>query len=150
MTSLFWLVMNLTVREPQAIELVAPRGLSAIHVVLGLDATHNERSILLSIGHHESRWNQFATNKDGDSGETQIRNPWMWGSSRDAVLGSRQEAYRVALRILRHARVVCPGKFARVLTVYVSGGCGIAPLKARELCEPTGLCDVTYTLDEAA
>lgn len=149
MTSLLWLVLNLAAREPQAAHFVAPRGLSAAAVVLDLDATHDERSILLSIGHHESRWNQWARNPDGDCGETQIRNAGMWGSSCESILASRFEAYRVGLRILRHARVACPGTWSHTLTAYVSGKCGVAPKKARELCAPTGLCDVLYTLDEA-
>lgn len=150
MTSLLWLVLNLSAREPNAVNMVTPRGLGAVSIVLDLDATHDERSILLSIGHHESRWYQRALNPDGDCGETQVRNAVMWGSSCESILASRFEAYRVALSIIRYSRDTCPGTWARTLTKYVSGKCGVAPKKARELCAPTGLCDVLYKIDEAA
>lgn len=140
--SLLWFVLSLASREPQVAQVVADRGIGAAFAIFSLDAREDERAILLSTGHHESRWDQRALNPDGDCGETQIRNAAMWGSSCAAILDDRREAYRVALRILRHARTVCPGTWAHVLTVYVSGQCGKAPLKARELCGPVGLCEV--------
>lgn len=142
--SIFWLVLELANREPAAAPIVAARGVEAAQVLLAIDATANERKILLSTGHHESRWQPRALNPDGDCGETQIRNAGMWGSSCAAILEDRAEAYRVSLRILRYARAICPGTWAHVLTVYVSGSCGKAPMKAREICSPTGLCGEVY------
>lgn len=144
MISLYWLALNLVAREPYAVQLVTPRSMSAVYVVLDLDATADERAILLSIGHHESRFNQYALNPDGDCGETQIRNPELWGSNCASILADRHEAYRVALSVIRYSQATCHGTWARVLTSYVSGKCGRAPMKARELCEPTGLCDTGY------
>ena len=138
--SLFSLLLVQLSREPTAIAATMPRGLQALDAVLALDATHDERMLLLAIGHHESRWRTDVVNAHGDCGPTQVRTPEMWGSSCSAILADPVEGYRVALRVLRHARGVCPGTWARTLTVYASGVCGKAPAKARELCAPTGLC----------
>lgn len=142
MTSLPLLLLALVAREPAATSVTMPRGVATYQMLLDLEATPAERLQLLSIGHHESRWETTAVNPDGgDCGPTQVRAPEMWGSSCAAILADPAEGYRVALRILRHARTVCPGTWGRVLTVYVSGRCEIAPSKAREICAPTGLCD---------
>lgn len=145
MTSLLWLVLSLANREPAAAGVVVVRGIDAAHTLLDLDATPAERAVLLSIGHHESRWVTNAVNPNGgDCGPTQVRAPETWGSSCAAIFADPAEGYRVALRILRHAREVCPGTWGRVLTVYVSGRCDVAPLKAREICAPAGLCTEVY------
>lgn len=139
-----FIVLQLAAREPSARDLLIDRGMDAVNVLLDLEATPNEQALLLSIGWHESRWTTTAVNKKGgDCGPTQIRNPQAWGSTCAAILSDPAEGYRVALRILRHARKVCPGTWGRSLTVYVSGVCGVAPKKARELCGPVGLCEVS-------
>lgn len=139
--SFFWFVLVLGAHEARAVESHA-RGVATAQLLLDLDVTPAERAILLSIGHHESRWTTTAVNKvGGDCGPTQIRNPEAWGSSCARIVSDDLEGYRVALRILRHARAVCPGSWGRVLTVYVSGACGTAPKKAREICRPVGLCE---------
>jgi len=144
MMSLPLLILTLVARESAATRETLPRGVAAYQLLLDIDATPAERLLLLSVGHHESRWRTDAVNPDGgDCGPTQIRNPEMWGSSCAAIVNDPAEGYRVALRILRYARSVCPGTWARSLTVYVSGVCGRAPSKARELCAPTGLCEVS-------
>ncbi len=140
--SLYALLLVLLARESAAIPQTMPRGLAAIDVIVDLDATHDEMLLLLAIGHHESRWRTEAVNPHGgDCGPTQVRNAGMWGSSCARLTSDPAEGYRVALRILRHSRAVCPGTWARTLTVYVSGVCGRAPRKARELCRPAGLCE---------
>lgn len=138
--SLPLLILSLVARESASIPLVMPRGVEAMSIVLDLDATPAERLLLLSIAHHESRWTTTARHPDGDCGPTQVRHPEAWGSSCTAIFADPAEGYRVALRILRHARAVCPGTWGRVLTVYASGVCDRAPAKARELCAPAGLC----------
>jgi hypothetical protein len=144
--SLPLLVLALISRESAAISVTMPRAFAAYEILLDLDATPAERLLLLSIGHHESRWRTDAVNPDGgDCGPTQVRHPEAWGSSCAAILADPAEGYRVALRILRHARAVCPGSWGRSLTVYVSGVCDRAPFKARELCGPTGLCSEAAT-----
>lgn len=139
MISLPLLLLTLVARESAAIPETLPRGVATYRLLLELDASPAERLLLLSIGHHESRWRTEAVNPNGgDCGPTQIRNPEMWGSSCAALVTDPAEGYRVALRILRQARAVCPGSWARSLTVYVSGVCDRAPNKARELCAPIG------------
>jgi hypothetical protein len=128
--------------EPESIPTTMPRGVATMALLLDVDATPDERLHLLSIGWHESRWRTDAIDAvRGAVGPTQIEHPHLWGSSRAAVLSDPAEGYRVALRVLRASRAACPGTWARVLTVFVSGKCGVAPRKARELCAPIGLCD---------
>lgn len=142
---LMLVVLQLAAREPGARDLLIDRGMDAVNVLLDLEATPHERSVLLAIGWHESRWLTTAVNaKGGDCGPTQIRNPEAWGSTCARITSDPAEGYRVALRILRHARSVCPGTWGRSLTVYVSGQCGVAPRKAREICSPVGLCEERY------
>ena len=139
--SLPLLILALVAKESSAIAETMPRGVATYRLLRDLDASPVERLLLLSTGHHESRWRTDAVNpKGGDCGPTQVRAPEMWGSSCAAILADPAEGYRIALRILRHARAVCPGTWGRSLTVYVSGRCDVAPSKARELCGPAGLC----------
>lgn len=142
--SLVTLLLVLLGREPAAIPETMPRGVATYRLLLDFDATPTERLLLLSIGWHESRWRTDAVNPNGgDCGPTQVRAPEVWGSSCAAIVSDPAEGYRVALRILRYARAVCPGTWGRSLTVYVSGVCDRAPMKAREICSPMGLCAET-------
>lgn len=141
--SLLLLALQLSLTEPSVVEETFARGRVAVRLVLDLDAQLDEQEILVSIGHHESRWSNIH-GKGKACGPTQIESPETWGSTCKAISQNEREGYAVALRVLRYARSVCPGTWARVLTAYVSGKCGVAPLKARELCLPTGLCDKPY------
>lgn len=121
------------------------RGIDAMSILWSLDASPAEKLIELSIGHHEARWFTYAIDPTGRAfGPTQIENPKLWGTSEQELLRDPVAGYRVTLVMLREAKRVCPGTWERVLTVYVSGRCGVARTVAREICEPVGLCTEVY------
>lgn len=99
-------------------------------------------ALLMSIGHHESRFTTDAFNGH-DHGPTQVRVPEMWGSTREKIKTDPIEGYRVALRILRYARERCgPDATAQDwLGAYTAGRCYSAPRKSREICGPVKLCN---------
>src|SRR5207248_3830086 len=50
--------------------------------------------LLISIAHHESRWNPKALNPAGDSGIMQTRSIWWEGHTREEILSDAELGYR--------------------------------------------------------
>lgn len=141
MTSLYWFVMILAAREPAAASLVAPRGIAFATALLETEATPDERAILLSIAHHESRWTLSAIGDAGRAcGAFQLHAPWRVGVSCDEIAADPHRQIALALHAIRYLKSVCVGPPLRWLGAYAGGTCGAAPLRARELCQPVNLC----------
>lgn len=141
MTSIYWLVMSLAIREPNAISVTVPRGVEFANKIVECapQATLTERALLMSIGHHESRWD---FNAEGDGGRAlgafQLHGPWRVGVALEDLTPCKQ--IELALDAMRYLHHVCGGSLVNWLGAYASGKCGGAPSKARELCAPVELC----------
>ena len=96
--------------------------------------------LLVSIAHHESRWNPRAVNPAGDSGIMQTRSIWWEGHTREEILSDAELGYRLGLHALRKLKDECGGSALRWLGAFASGKCGGAQGVAWGLCGKVGLC----------
>lgn len=142
--SLYWLVLELSAHEPAAAPMVADRGIAFVGELLehAPDASPEERALLVSIAHHESRWLYTAIGDKGKAwGAFELHPVWRVGVSRAAFFSSARVQIRLALSSLRSVVAACGGPALRFLGAYAGGTCGGAVHRARELCAPASLCD---------
>lgn len=136
-------VLTLASKDNPGHHSVSERGHATARLLRTMPVSQPRKLLLLSIGHHESRWTTNAVDPGEHAfGPTQIENAFMWGSSPNELVTDPVAGYLVANDILDAAIAACPGSWERALTVYVSGKCGVALAIARELCRPVGLCDL--------
>ena len=106
----------------------------------GDDGRYKTALLLVSISHHESRWQPGALNSEGDAGIMQTRSIWWEGHSREEILADEDLGYRLGLKALQHVRAVCGGKALNWLGAFASGKCGGAPAVTYGLCGSVGVC----------
>jgi hypothetical protein len=137
--SILWLVLSLANREPTAARLVADRGLELASVIVESDATWAEREELLSIAHHESRFDYTAIGDQGRAvGAWQIHTVWRVGVDETELRVDPVLQVRLTLKAIRHLRAACGGTRLHWMGAFACGTCGACPAKARELCSPIG------------
>jgi len=106
----------------------------------GEDGRHKTALLLISIAHHESRWNPKALNPAGDSGIMQTRSIWWEGHTREEILSDAELGYRLGLHALRSLKETCGGSALHWLGAFASGKCGGAQGTAWNLCSKVGVC----------
>ena len=106
----------------------------------GEDGRYKTALLLVSIAHHESRWNPKALNPQGDAGIMQTRSLWWEGHTRADVLADQELGFRLGLHALRSLKETCGGNALRWLGAFASGKCGAAPSVAQGLCGKVGVC----------
>lgn len=106
----------------------------------GEEGRYKTALLLVSIAHHESRWNPKALNPAGDSGIMQTRSIWWEGHTRAEILGDAELGYRLGLHALRTLKDKCGGSALNWLGAFASGKCGAAKATAWGLCGKVGVC----------
>ena len=109
----------------------------------GEDGRFKTALLLISIAHHESRWNPKALNPQGDSGIMQTRSIWWEGHTREEILADEELGFRLGLHALHTLKDKCGGDALRWLGAFASGKCGGAPKVAWGLCGKVGVCSDT-------
>ncbi|GAC1361726.1 MAG: hypothetical protein NVSMB47_14000 [Polyangiales bacterium] len=106
----------------------------------GEDGRYKTALLLISIAHHESRWNPKALNPQGDAGIMQTRSLWWEGHTRAEILADQELGFRLGLHALRSLKETCGGNALRWLGAFASGKCGGAQSVAYGLCGKVGVC----------